>query len=194
MRNPFSKSTITTALRVKRLLWNVVYVVCYRPTPNVLFGWRRTCLRAFGATIGKGVHLYPTARIWAPWLLSMGDDACLGPDVDCYNVARVSILAGAIVSQGAFICTASHDYRDSEFPLIVAPVTIAEGSWICSRAFIGPGVNVGAEAVVAACAVVTKSVLPGSVVGGNPAIVIGRNGRVSKYRRKDSSNGAEVFI
>lgn len=44
--------------------------------------------------------------------------------------------------------------------------------WIGDRATILPGVTIGAGAIVAACAVVTRDVPPYAVVGGNPATVI----------------------
>ena len=178
MRNPYRKTVVSASDRLRRMVWNVACSLLYCSSPNFMFGWRRVLLRCFGATIERGAHPYPTAKIWAPWNLWLGEDACLGPDVDCYNVAAVKILAGAIVSQGAFLCTASHDYRDPLFPLITAPITISDGSWICARAFIGPGVNVGARAVVAACSVVTGDVPANYVVGGNPVTVIKSDGRV----------------
>lgn len=46
---------------------------------------------------------------------------------------------------------------------------IEEQSWVCADAFIGPGVNVGAGAIVAARAVVVKDVAPWTIVAGNPA-------------------------
>lgn len=49
--------------------------------------------------------------------------------------------------------------------------------WICSRAIVLPGVNIGEGAVVAAGAVVCKDVEPWSVVGGVPAKKIGERER-----------------
>lgn len=52
-------------------------------------------------------------------------------------------------------------------------VTIGDDVWVGARAVLLRGVNVGRGAVVAAGAVVTKSVPPYAVVGGNPARVLG---------------------
>lgn len=54
-----------------------------------------------------------------------------------------------------------------------AAVTIEDDAWIGARAIILKGVTVGRAAIVGAGAVVTKDVPPYSIVGGNPAVVIG---------------------
>ena len=77
-----------------------------------------------------------------------------------------------MISQYSYLCAASHDYRETHLPLIAAPISIDESTWICARAFIGPGVTVGKKVVVAACAVVVKNVPDNVVVGGNPSKVI----------------------
>ena len=107
----------------------------------------------------------------------MGDRACLGPNVECYNVDWIRVGRDAIVSQAAYLCSASHDYRSGGFELISAPVEVEEGAWIAARAMLGPGVRVGRDAVVGMGAVVRRDVATGVVVSGNPAIEINGNGR-----------------
>jgi putative colanic acid biosynthesis acetyltransferase WcaF len=154
-----------------------VWALLYRPTPRFLHPWRRLLLRLFGAGIGRAAHPYPRARIWAPWNLTMGPRSCLADGVDCYSVARITLGAGAIVSQYAYLCSATHDIDDPAFPLEIAPITIGPGAWVAAGAFIGPGVEMGAGAVAAACAVVIKDVPAGDVVGGNPARLLRRRGK-----------------
>lgn len=89
--------------------------------------------------------------------------------MQCYNVDHVSLGRDVIVSQRTHICTASHDFDSSDFLLVSAPVVIMDGAWIAAEAFIGPGVSVGANAVVLARGVVVRDVQPGAVMGGNPA-------------------------
>lgn len=129
-------------------------------------------LRLLGANIEAGAHPYPSARIWAPWNLTMGEGSCLGDHVRCYSVDRVTIEPHATVSQYSFLCTASHDYRVDGMPLITAPITIGRHAWVAAAAFIGPGVKVGERAIVGARASVFRNVDPWTVVGGNPARVI----------------------
>lgn len=155
--------------KARRLAWILVWTFAARWTPVPLHGWRCVLARLFGARLGKGVALYPSASVWAPWNLTMGDRSCLAEGVRCYNVETVSIASDVVVSQYAYLCTASHDPHLTDFPLIGAPITIAKGAWIAAEAFVSPGVTVGARAVAAARAVVVRNVAPDLIVGGNPA-------------------------
>jgi putative colanic acid biosynthesis acetyltransferase WcaF len=155
--------------QVMRVVWQAIWLVFYWPSPRPLHAWRRFLLRCFGAKIGRGAHPYPAATIWAPWNLEMGDHSCLADGVECYSVDKITLGAHALVSQGAYLCTASHDYRDRTFPLVTAPIAIGAGAWVAAQAFIGPGVVVGEGAVVAARACVVRDVEADTVVGGNPA-------------------------
>jgi putative colanic acid biosynthesis acetyltransferase WcaF len=129
-------------------------------------------LRLFGASIGKGAHPYPSARIWAPWNLTMMEGSCLGDHVDCYSVDQVTLEPYATVSQYSFLCTASHDYTNPAMPLVTAPIRIGQRAWVAADVFIGPGVTIGEGAVVGARASVFRNVDPRTVVGGNPARII----------------------
>jgi len=80
----------------------------------------------------------------------------------------------AIVSQGAHLCAASHDYRDPAFALVVGDIEIGPGAWVAAEAFVGPGVTVHERAVVGARAVVMHDVAAAAVVVGNPARVVGQ--------------------
>ena len=158
--------------RMARALWNVTWLLLYRPSPWFCVAWRRALLRLFGAVVEEGAHPYPRCRIWAPWNLTMGKYSCLANDVDCYSVAPVKLGAHVTVSQYAFLCTATHDYEDPEFRLITRPIEIGDYAWIGARAFLAPGVSVGEGAVVGATASVFHDVPKWTVVGGNPAKVL----------------------
>lgn len=158
--------------KLARLAWACAYHVCFRWVPPPLHFVRSALLRLFGARVGRGCHIYPSARVWAPWNLTMRDGASLAPGVDCYNVARVTLGRGARVSQRAFLCTASHDVDDPSMPLISAPIVLGDEAWVCAEAFVAPGVRVGAGAVLGARAVATRDLAPWTVSAGNPARVV----------------------
>ena len=167
-----ARSSLSRRNRIGRAVWDMVWTFLFRPSPRIFHGWRRLLLRIFGAKIGRGVRIYPSARIWAPWQLEMDDFSCLGPQVDCYCVAPIRIGPHAVVSQYTYLCSASHDYERPDLPLITRPIVIGEGAWIAADAFVSLGVTIGAGAVVGARASVFKDVEPWTVVGGNPARVI----------------------
>jgi putative colanic acid biosynthesis acetyltransferase WcaF len=154
-----------------RVAWGLAWALLFRFSPRLpgFWAWRRFLLRCFGATVGRGVRVYPSARIWAPWNLTLGDRSLIGADCDIYSVAPVSLDAGAWVSQYSYLCTASHEFREPGRPMTCRSIHIGADAWVAADVFIGPGVNVGPGATVGARSSVFKDVAPRSVVGGNPA-------------------------
>lgn len=175
MREPLRRNHLSASNRLARIVWHAVWLIAFRPTPRVLHPWRCLLLRLFGAKVGKAVHPYPSARIWAPWNLEMGDDSCLSEEVDCYCVDKIRIGANTTVSQYSFLCSASHDYSTADMPhmpLVSAPITIGSRVWIAADVFVGPGVHIGDGTVVTARSSVFGD-LPGGVVArGNPAVPV----------------------
>ena len=95
--------------------------------------------------------------------------AMLGPEVNCYNVANVTLAEFAIVSQRAHLCTASHNIDDEQFNLTIAPIIMEKNSWVAAESFVGPGVTIGEGAVLAARAVTVRNLEAWTVYAGNPA-------------------------
>lgn len=155
-----------------RALWETLRGPLFAWTPRPLWGWRRMVLRAFGAHIGREVHIYPSVRIAVPWNVAIGDEAAVGDRAILYSLGRISIGPQATISQGAHLCAGTHDYRRADMPLVKAPVAVGAGAWICADAFVGPGVSVGDRAIVGARAVAVGDVPAGKIVAGNPARVI----------------------
>ena len=117
----------------------------------------------------SNIQVFPSVKIWAPWNLEFGSFVAIDDNVRLYSANKIKIGTKVAISQGAFICTASHDISDPSRPLITKPIVIEDGVWIGAWAFIHPGVTIGEGAVVGACAVVTKDVPAWTVVAGNPA-------------------------
>lgn len=164
------KNSLSTKHQIIRLLWSIVWGTLARPLPrSVGTGWKRILLRLFGAKIASTAVVYSSAKVYFPANLVMGEYSCLASDVNCYNVAPIIIRDNTTVSQGTYLCTASHDITNALNPLITAPIIIEDQAWIAADAFVGMGVTVGQGAVVGARAAVFKDVEPWTVVGGNPA-------------------------
>lgn len=163
-------NTLNRKHQLVRLLWSVMWGLLARPLPRSMgSGWKRFLFRLFGAQIAPTAVVYSSAKVYYPANLVMEAYSCLASEVDCYNVAPIRIGANATVSQGAYLCTASHDISNPLHPLITAPIVIEDQAWIGARAFVGMGVTIGQGAVVGAMASVYKNVEPWVVVGGNPA-------------------------
>jgi len=160
--------------KLGRILWGIVWLILYRPSPKPAHFWRRFLLRLFGGRIGRHAYPHASARIWAPWNLAMGDYSCLSHHVDCYCVAPIRIGDHATVSQYSYLCTASHDIEAPDMPLVTAPISIGDGAWIAADVFVGPGVAIGDGAVVGVRSNVLKDVEAWTIVAGNPAKFIRR--------------------
>jgi len=126
-----------------------------------------------GAKIGKRVKIYPSADITFPWLLQVNNNVVIAWGVKIYNLGNIKIGEKTIISQFAHLCGGTHDYRNPGFNLLRTGIEIGNNVWIATEAFIGPNVYVGDNAVVGARAAVFQNVLPGTIVGGNPAKQIG---------------------
>jgi putative colanic acid biosynthesis acetyltransferase WcaF len=151
-----------------RVLWGIGKCF-FRCTPRPCFGLRRSILRLFGATVGENVNVYPSALIYFPWNLEIGDDSSIGEWALVYNLGRVRIGQRTTISQRVHLCAGTHDYKNPTMPLLTPPVDVADEVWVCADAFIGPSVSIGAKAIVAAASVVVKNVESNEIVGGNPA-------------------------
>jgi len=136
--------------------------------------WRVCLLRAFGARIGIGCRLKPGLRIKFPWRLEVGESCWLAEDAWLDNLAPISLGDRVCISQGAYLCTGNHNFRVPGFELRLGPITIGSDAWIAARAVIAPGTRVGSGAVVALGAVVSGAVPAGTIVRGNPAVVVGQ--------------------
>ncbi len=167
-------------------LWWLFQAVFVLHTPQYMFAWRRFALILFGAKIGNHVLIRPGVRVTYPWNLTMGDYVWIGDNVTLYSVAEISIGSHSCVSQEAYICAGTHDYRDVTFAFVSTPIKIGEECWIASRSFIGPGVEIGDAAVVGAGSVVTTSVDAETIVAGNPAKFVGKRMRDSTLAVRSS--------
>lgn len=150
------------------LLWWLVQAIAFPLTPQPLYGVRRSLLRLFGAKIGKNVFIRPTARFTYPWKIAIGDYSWIGDDVVLYSLERIDIGKHCVISQKSYLCTGSHDIQAPAFDLITTPINLSNGVWVGADCFVGPGVKIGANAVIGARSSVFKDMPAGQVCLGSP--------------------------
>lgn len=160
--------SFSLANRLARVAWGVVSLVAFRFTPAPLHGWRSFLLRLFGAKVGRGVHVYPGARIWAPWNLRLADQCGVANGAILYSQGIISIGRRAVVSQGAHLCAGTHDYTKLGFPLVTRPIVIGDHAWVAAEAFLHAGVTIGEGCVIGARAVVNKDMPAWTICAGHP--------------------------
>lgn len=170
--DPYLRPAFPAGDRARRLLWNLCRALLYRPSPRPLHAWRAFLLRCFGATLGPGCHFYPASRVWAPWNLICADQVTAADRAEIYNPAPMRLGSHAILSQEAFLCGATHDYDDPRFPLLAYAMEIGPYAWVCARASVAPGVNIGEGAVLGLGSVATRDLEPWGVYAGTPAVKI----------------------
>lgn len=155
---------------VIRILWIILNYTIFAILPGVAFrGFRNQMLRIFGAQIAKKSLVYSSAKIYAPWNLALGKYSVIGPNVNIYNKGFIYIGSNVVVSQGVFLCTASHDITSELMELVVKPIIVEDRVWVAAEAYIAPGIKLSKGSVIGAKACVFRDVEEYSVVGGNPA-------------------------
>jgi putative colanic acid biosynthesis acetyltransferase WcaF len=150
------------------LLWWLVQAIAFPLSLHNLDGFRCWLLRVFGARIGAGVKIRPTARFTYPWKVEIGDYSWIGDDVVIYSLDRVSIGSHCVISQKSYLCTGSHDITDPAFGLITAPIVVGNGVWIATDCFVAPGVAIGANSVIGARSSVFSDIPEKQVAWGTP--------------------------
>ncbi len=148
-----------------------------------------TCLRMEAGTTLE-IHGGPLTR-YGNEAYSLRHGAC----IEIINGGRLSIGQGACNAGLTLMCAKeitigngvrigrNVSIRDWNGPHVIvndtyvnhAPVHIEDHVWLCTGCTIMPGVTVGAGAVVAANATVTRDVPPYTMVAGSPAKVVKEN-------------------
>ncbi len=176
--DPYLRPAFSASDRIRRLIWNICWTVFYRFSPRPLHAWRAMLLRLFGATIGPDCHFYPGSKIWAPWNLICADQVTAADGVEIYNPAPLTLGSHAILSQGAYLCGATHDYDDPGFPLLAYAMQVGAYAWVCARASVAPGVQVGEGAVLGLGSVATRNLEAWTVYAGAPAAKVKERQRI----------------
>ena len=170
--DPYERPAFSSSDRARRLLWNITRTLLYRPSPRPFFAWRALLLRCFGATLGPGCKFYPASRIYAPWNLICADVVAVADGAEIYNPAPIHLGSHVILSQDSYLCGATHDYDSPAFPLLAYSSRLDAYAWVCARASVAPGVNLGEGAVLGLGSVATRDLDPWTINAGLPAVKI----------------------
>ena len=153
------------------LEFGVFILHCMGNVPSHLI--RRYFYRLAGMKIGKGSSIHCGLSLYDPSGISIGNDSIVGERSILDGRDILKIGNHVAISSEVMIYNSEHDVNSPKFLAINAPVEIKDYVFIGPRAIIMPGITIGESAVVAAGAIVTKSVAPYAIVGGVPARVIG---------------------
>lgn len=105
----------------------------------------------------------------------IGDNTLIG--MGNTIIGPITIGNNVIFAQNIVASALNHEYRDPNIPIHLQPIltgaiVVEDDCWIAANAVITAGVTIGKHSVIAAGAVVTKSIPPYSVAVGNPAKVL----------------------
>ena len=125
--------------------------------------------------MGNDCQVAENVKIFNPSRVILGHHVFLNDEVLIQACDDASVTIGNFVtlSYGSYIITGGLELpvqiKPSYGVHIARPVKLGNFVWVGARAVILPGITVGEHAVIAAGAVVTKDVAPGTVVAGVPA-------------------------
>jgi acetyltransferase-like isoleucine patch superfamily enzyme len=114
--------------------------------------------------------------------LTVGEGSLVNRGVYLDNRVGIRIGQQVSIAHDARIYTLGHDPHDPDFATKGAEVRIDDHVVVFAGATILPGVHLGESSVVMAGSVVTSSVPPGRMVGGNPARDVGARRCKPTYR------------
>jgi len=150
-------------------LWWLVQSTLFGMSPQFMYGWRRFLLKLFGASIGRGALIRPSARVTYPWKVTLGDWVWIGDNAELYSLGEIEIGANVVISQRSYLCAATHDYTKPSFDMISKKIVIEDEVWVAANCFVAPGIRIGRGALIGACSSVFESMPSGMICVGSPA-------------------------
>lgn len=166
---PNTHASFTLKNRILRFIWYIVQESLFRFSPRPFHLFRIMILKLFGADIKWTNYIYNNVKIWAPWNLKIGYNNGIANGVILYNMEKILLGNNITISQGAHLCTGTHDYTSKNFQLYAKKIIIENHVWICAETFVHPNVKINQGVVVGARSVVTKNLESDwSVYSGNP--------------------------
>jgi len=133
-----------------------------------------------GVKIGENSAIHIGARFYQPKNVTIGKGTIIGDHATLDGRDNLTIGDHVDIASEVMIFNSQHDIQSPDFAPVTAPVKVGDFCFIGPRAIILPGVTIGDGAVVAAGAVVTKSVPAKAIVAGVPGQVIGQR-KLTKF-------------
>jgi maltose O-acetyltransferase len=127
-----------------------------------------------------GIEIGPVSSVWmgaqftgeALDRIRIGARCSIGYDSFWVAGAPITLADDVVTGHRVEFYTSDHDPDDPAFTRRDSPIVVEAEAWIGSRAIVLRGVTIGRGAVIAAGAVVTRSVEPYTIVAGNPARLV----------------------
>jgi len=174
--------------KIKRSFFWLFYNIVARNLPRsyIVYSFGARKIRAFVckqlfAKCGKNVNIDSKVIFYRMAHTKIGDNSGIG-----YRsyVGAVEIGNNVMIGPELMVFSGNKEYNKADVLMIIQttmrstdeinPIIIEDDVWIGARVIILPGRRIGRGSVVGAGAVITRDVEPFSIVGGNPARVIGR--------------------
>lgn len=137
--------------------------------------------RVMGFGIGSYSSILTDFRVSQRGNLTIGQHTVINNCCRFDNRFPIVLGDNVSITYGTMILTKGHDIDSPTFKTKGAPVVIEDFVWIGALAMVMPGVTIGRGAVVLAGSVVTRSVPPFHVVGGNPAKFVRERSQDLRY-------------
>ena len=129
--------------------------------------------------LGNNVSIMSQSFLYAEdAVLKIGDNFSMNTN-SCLvaNGGRIYIGDNVLIAQNVVVRAANHNHDSVVIPIKnqghkYGTIHIEDGVWIGANSVILSNVTIGKHSIVAAGAVVTKDVMPFTIVGGVPAKII----------------------
>jgi maltose O-acetyltransferase len=157
---------------------------------------RQKLCHVFLDECGEWVNIGPDVHLGDGSNIRIGDRSGLGRG--CHAYGGLTVGEQVMVGPEVAFLASNHRFDRLDIPIgrqgigDLAPPRIEDGAWIGLRATILAGRVVGRGAIVAAGAVVTKDVAPFTIVGGNPATLIGNRRDDERADDADTARAASA--
>ena len=158
--------------KLRIVIWYWVNELVIKNTLLPFSKLKVSVLRCFGAKIGKCVIIKPGVNVKYPWLLKIGNHVWIGENVWIDNLAKVTIGDHSCISQGAMLFCGNHDFKKTTFDLIIKPIVLEEGVWVCAKSVVCPSVTLKSHSILSVGSVANRDLDAYGIYKGNPALKI----------------------